>query len=272
MKAALLLVVVAIIVSGKDHFGARTFGNHDAHRSDHRTIVVPGGVGQHHQHRDSRGQQVKPGAAVTGPSHAVMVQTVLVGQIINFPVIQTAPQPVVASTADVSNRVSYAQKQLMGNPTSGLSTIFSSVVNPVAALLRDALIWLNRTSLSSVSTQQHTKVCKHAGHTHGRGNGSRRGVRGNHGGIGVHHGVGQASSVGGVPVLVIKNQAAFPEPSIAATLPNSFSLSPIGGQFFLRNAATVSDSQFFSFPVPGSFLLGDFLAGWRSWRSGPNSG
>ncbi|EEC11456.1 hypothetical protein IscW_ISCW008829 [Ixodes scapularis] len=271
MKAALLLVVVAIIVSGKDHFGARTSGNHDAHRSDHRTLVVPGGMGRR-QHRDSRGQQVKSGAAVTGPSRAVMVQTVLVGQIINFPVIQTAPQPAVASTADVSNRVSYAQQQVMGNLTSDLSTLFSSVVKPVAALLRDASLWLHRTSLSNVSTHQHTKVCKHAGHIHGRGNDSRRGARRSHGGIGVRHGVGQASSVSGIPVLIIKNQAAFPEPSIAATLPNSFSLSPIGGQFFLRNAATVSGSQFFSFPVPGSFLLGDFLAGWRSWRSGPNSG
>ncbi|KAG0431589.1 hypothetical protein HPB47_021643 [Ixodes persulcatus] len=268
MKAALLLVVVAIIVSGKDHFGARTSGNPDAHRSNNQTLVGPGGLGQH---LDSRGQQVKPAAAVTGPSRAVMVQTVLVGQLINFPVIQTAPQPAVASTADVSNRVSFAEKRLMGNLTSSLSTIFSSVVKPVAVLLRNTSRWLNRASLSSVSTHQRTKVCKHAGHTHSRSNGSRGGICGSHGGIGVRHGVGQATSVGGIPVLVIKNQAAFPEPSIAATLPNSFSLSPIGGQFFLRNTATVSDSQFFSFPVPGSFL-GDFLAGWRSWRSGPNSG
>ncbi|EEC11457.1 secreted protein, putative [Ixodes scapularis] len=182
MQPVFVFILSAVFAVGGCQDGPRTFGTsldvqtnvagHDAHHHDHQAHVVHDMTNEHshvhqHDHEHNLPSHEVPSPAVVVPAETVKVETVpiLIGQIVNFPVVQTVPQPTaVGSTGDTSGVVSslvHTQQQVVGNITAGFGSVVTSVVNPVVALLHNASVWLNRTAQNNVPFQHHGHAAVH---------------------------------------------------------------------------------------------------------------
>ncbi|CAN8022693.1 unnamed protein product [Ixodes persulcatus] len=307
MQAVFVFILAAVFAVGGCQDGPRTFGTsldvqtnvagHDAHHHhhDHQAHVVHDMTNEHshvhqHGHEHHLPSHEVPSPAVVVPAEAVKVETVpiLIGQIVNFPVVQTVPQQAaVGSTGDTSGVVSslvHTQQQVVGNITAGFGSVVTSVVNPVVALLHNASVWLNRTAQNNVPFQHHDHAAVHnhvvsAAHGHGGSHSHvATAVHGhdwthNHGTIGVHghaasHGHvshevgtvhnGQLSPAGSIPIFIIQGDQV-PTATVGSVVPAN--LSPADGQIVAANQTPALGSQLFPFGVPAPVAaLGSFLA------------
>ncbi|CAN7995294.1 unnamed protein product, partial [Ixodes hexagonus] len=305
MKSVFVFVFAAIfsVADCQHNSGARTFDTsqkvdagavgHDVLQHGHQTHVfthLTHGHGHEHSHQQSSAQQVpSPGVAV--PSGTVQTVPVLIGQVVNIPVVQTVPQQTaVGSAGGASGAFSslvQTQQQVVGNITSGFGTVVTSFVNPVVALLRNASVWLNRTAQSGVLSQKHDHTAAHSHGTIGSHGAHSHGIHAHdgahsHGTAGVHghdsahvqglvnHAVGavhghqvhgQVSPVGSIPVFIINGAGGQdPTATIGAGVPVSLGLSP-NGQSSTADQSPVFGSQLFPFGVPAPVAaLGNFLA------------
>ncbi|CAN7993899.1 unnamed protein product, partial [Ixodes pacificus] len=287
MQPVFVFILSAVFAVGGCEDGPRTFGTsldvqtnvagHDAHHHDHQAHVVHDKTNEHihvhqHGHEHNLHSHEVPSPAVVVPSETVKVETVpiLIGQIVNFPVVQTVPQQtVVGSTGDTSGVVSslvHTQQQVVGNITAGFGSVVTSVVNPVVALLHNASVWLNRTAQNNVPLQHHDHAAVHD-HVHTAVHGHNHGTIGVHGHAASHGHVshevgtvhnGQVSPVGSIPIFIIHGNQV-PTATVGSVVPAN--LSPADGQFVVADQTPALGSQLFPFGVPAPVAaLGSFLA------------
>ncbi|KAH8026739.1 hypothetical protein HPB51_024238 [Rhipicephalus microplus] len=119
---------------GSDAGHAHGHSHHGQATSGHQHQVVHG-----HQHNHQ--QPVQPGAATEPAASNVHTVPVLMCRVVKVPV--NTPVPTVPPRSDSSSSGTHGVGSHIAH---SISHVFGTVVNPVVALLRNASVWLNRTT------------------------------------------------------------------------------------------------------------------------------
>ncbi|XP_037276551.2 uncharacterized protein LOC119169616 [Rhipicephalus microplus] len=111
---------------GHSHHGHAASGNH------HQVV---------HGHQHNHQQSVQPGAATEPAASNVHTVPVLMCRVVKVPV--STPAPTVPPRSDSSSSGTHGVGSHIAH---SISHVFGTVVNPVVALLKNASVWLNRTT------------------------------------------------------------------------------------------------------------------------------